>query len=76
MAEVEPHRLAADVLAAAFPGELVTKFVILVEAVDGDGKTVFHTITSGAPNWDTLGMIAHADVRFRTAVADRYHRGV
>ena len=63
----------ADVL-ARHDRSLTTKFVALVEVIDGDGERGLWTFThEGATAWDTKGMLLHAlDMELAgTIAADR-----
>lgn len=47
--------------AALYPGDLVTRWVVLVESLDTNGERGLVTATqSGAKLWDTLGLLGFA----------------
>lgn len=54
-------------------GRMLTKFVLVVEALEPDGPPACWTATSaGLTDWDSLGLLEHALTRERAAVARRY----
>lgn len=62
----------AELVEAADPGALVTKFVLMVEVVDTDNERVLWAFASeGAKAWDTLGLIEYARmVEFSAGVGE------
>lgn len=53
-------------------GRMLTKFVLVVEALEPEGPPACWTATSaGLTDWDSLGLLDHAHTRERAAVYRR-----
>jgi hypothetical protein len=53
------------------PGAMATKFVLLVETVDGDGVRALWALTPDElAAWESVGMLTHALHREQAAVLD------
>lgn len=57
--EEQLHEAIAQVVSAQ-ETSMVTKWVALIETIDGDGQKGLWTLTSdGVMAWDTVGMLQH-----------------
>lgn len=53
----------ADAISAALPGEMVTRWVAVVETIDEQGeRALWHMSPTGQKVWDTLGMVRHVEL--------------
>lgn len=60
-----------DAISRALPGEFVTRWVAVVEVIDGDGDRVLWTLADPAlAPWDRLGLLHFAEAREVAAISD------
>ncbi|MDB5716270.1 MAG: hypothetical protein JWO15_3667 [Sphingomonadales bacterium] len=53
--------LVAQLIDGLDPGALVTKFVVIAEAIDTNGRRALYTASNeGAMNWDSVGLLRTA----------------
>lgn len=51
-------------------GEMVTRYVVLAEVIDGAGqRAMWSAVPEDATAWDTLGLLAYATAREHAAIA-------
>jgi hypothetical protein len=58
------------------PGAMATKFVVLIETVDGDGVRALWALTpDDLAAWESVGMLQYAMLREQAAVLDAQEEG-
>lgn len=52
----------ANAVSTALPGEMVTRWVAIVETIDDEGvRALWLQAAEGQKSWDTLGLLRYAD---------------
>lgn len=69
-------KAVGEIVAEMDPGSLVTKYLVIAEALDTDGKVALYTSAhKNANSWDILGLLEFAGAREKGTIMQARRRG-